>query len=500
MSAPAVQERQHLPDARSLCSAMCHPLPEHPSLSAHCSDSYALGTPAQPYLRIKSEHAWPSPPLAPGDLDHFDQSHFHHDSPTSAAAYIANYTCSPATPGTWSPVPHALARPIERFRSQPLPDQQDFASICTPTPGRNLAIASPFTADGHHYGTLPGMPHGLPMDSFDADSLSPEDLLVNTPSSMVTPKAESPSICLDDVPHMYLGASPSIHMDLPDPDAKLDEPYAKLIYRAFMSRPDYTMTLQDIYQWFRDNTTKAVSEKGGWQNSIRHNLSMNAAFTKRHRKEESGVLSPLMEDSKRANEWVLEGWAIQYGVQSTTRYRKSNSRRRPSARCANQTPRQHSAKRAVSGRKGGCAARDSRLRDRAYAQAMAAAPVPRFGLERGLPSPPRSTMPEPYHSERFSMPQFDSMAHVPSAQHGHGNGIGPYDGPAAEPLGLMLGDGAATNMGHGMHSIAEPCSIGAQMSACRAPAQGVFPYGIRDVHVGFEPMSDGISDWADGSM
>jgi hypothetical protein len=48
------------------------------------------------------------------------------------------------------------------------------------------------------------------------------------------------------------------------------------MYRAFMSRPDYSMTLQDIYQWFRENTDKAKSESKGWQNSIRHNLSMNA--------------------------------------------------------------------------------------------------------------------------------------------------------------------------------------------------------------------------------
>ncbi|KND90955.1 Forkhead box protein I1 [Tolypocladium ophioglossoides CBS 100239] len=530
MSAPAMQEQQHLPYVDSLCSAMCHPPPEHPSLSALFSDSYLVKTTAQSYLRIKSEHAWPSPPLAPGDLDHFDQSHFHHGSPTSAASYIPNYACSPATPGTWSPVSHAIAHPIERLRTQPLPDQQDFSGICTPTSGRNLAacgsdIASPFTDCHCSYDTLPGMPSGLTMDSFDADSLSPEDLLVNTPSSMVTPKTEPPSDCLDDVPHMYPGASPARRMHLQGPDAKLDEPYAKLIYRAFMSRPDHAMTLQDIYQWFRDNTTKAVSEKGGWQNSIRHNLSMNAAFTKRYRKEDGNLPA---EDPKRANEWVLEGWAIQFGVQSTTRYRKGNSRRRPSARCANQAswqPTLHSAKRAMSGRKGGCAARDSRLRDLAYGQTMPMGPVPRFGLDRGLPlpSPPRSTMPELYHSESFSLPQFESMAHVPPAQHGLHNGIVPYGGPATEPFGLMLGDGGATNMGHGIHSITEPRSIGAascgsQMSAAyREPVQSVFPYGIRDVHVGyhgeqqdgadacgtarlFESGSGGICDWADGSM
>ena len=55
-----------------------------------------------------------------------------------------------------------------------------------------------------------------------------------------------------------------------------DEPYAKLIYRALMSAPDHSMVLQEIYQWFRENTTKGSSDTKGWMNSIRHNLSMNA--------------------------------------------------------------------------------------------------------------------------------------------------------------------------------------------------------------------------------
>lgn len=56
---------------------------------------------------------------------------------------------------------------------------------------------------------------------------------------------------------------------------KNEEPYAKLIYRAFMSKPNHAMTLQEIYQWFRDNTDKGKDDTKGWQNSIRHNLSMN---------------------------------------------------------------------------------------------------------------------------------------------------------------------------------------------------------------------------------
>lgn len=55
-----------------------------------------------------------------------------------------------------------------------------------------------------------------------------------------------------------------------------EEPYAKLIYRALMSAPGHSMVLQEIYQWFRDNTTKGAADGKGWMNSIRHNLSMNA--------------------------------------------------------------------------------------------------------------------------------------------------------------------------------------------------------------------------------
>jgi hypothetical protein len=59
-------------------------------------------------------------------------------------------------------------------------------------------------------------------------------------------------------------------------DHSTEEPYAKLIYRALMSVPDHSMVLQEIYQWFRDNTGKGSSDTKGWMNSIRHNLSMNA--------------------------------------------------------------------------------------------------------------------------------------------------------------------------------------------------------------------------------
>lgn len=54
------------------------------------------------------------------------------------------------------------------------------------------------------------------------------------------------------------------------------KPYAKLIYEALLAMPGHKMMLKDIYEWFQRNTTKPQeSGSNGWQNSIRHNLSMN---------------------------------------------------------------------------------------------------------------------------------------------------------------------------------------------------------------------------------
>ena len=53
-------------------------------------------------------------------------------------------------------------------------------------------------------------------------------------------------------------------------------PYAQLIYQALMAAPGHQMVLKDIYDWMSKNTDKAQNPKfKGWQNSVRHNLSMN---------------------------------------------------------------------------------------------------------------------------------------------------------------------------------------------------------------------------------
>ncbi|KAF1930470.1 uncharacterized protein M421DRAFT_58836 [Didymella exigua CBS 183.55] len=121
-----------------------------------------------------------------------------------------------------------------------------------------------------------------------------------------------------------------------------EQPYAQLIFRALLDAPDHTMVLRDIYDWFRRHTDKAThSETKGWQNSIRHNLSMNGAFEK--------VDSPS-DATTKGFMWRLTQAALLEGVKSTTRYRSKAPNKR-SHRTQPQPQRQ------ASGAKGGHAAR-----------------------------------------------------------------------------------------------------------------------------------------------
>jgi hypothetical protein len=71
---------------------------------------------------------------------------------------------------------------------------------------------------------------------------------------------------------MTRASTPSGH----EPVVDKDQPYAQLIYQALRQAKGHTMILRDIYEWFMVYTDKAISsETKGWQNSIRHNLSMN---------------------------------------------------------------------------------------------------------------------------------------------------------------------------------------------------------------------------------
>ncbi|BFZ55742.1 transcription factor [Savitreella phatthalungensis] len=63
-------------------------------------------------------------------------------------------------------------------------------------------------------------------------------------------------------------------------DIKPPYSYATLISQAILSSPNNTLTLAQIYQWIASRYAFYRYAKSGWQNSIRHNLSLNKAFIK----------------------------------------------------------------------------------------------------------------------------------------------------------------------------------------------------------------------------
>lgn len=88
-----------------------------------------------------------------------------------------------------------------------------------------------------------------------------------------------------------------------DDESKLEKPkisYVALITMALQTRADGRMTVSEIYKYFEEKYQYfRDSDKKGWQNSVRHNLSLNDCFVKIPR---DGVTSAV---EKKGNYWAL---------------------------------------------------------------------------------------------------------------------------------------------------------------------------------------------------
>ncbi|GAQ09040.1 hypothetical protein ALT_6361 [Aspergillus lentulus] len=73
--------------------------------------------------------------------------------------------------------------------------------------------------------------------------------------------------------------------------------YATLIGMSILRAPNRRLTLAQIYKWISDTFSYYKHSDPGWQNSIRHNLSLNKAFIKQERPK---------DDPGKGNYWAIE--------------------------------------------------------------------------------------------------------------------------------------------------------------------------------------------------
>ncbi|KAI7864663.1 fork head domain-containing protein, partial [Spinellus fusiger] len=78
--------------------------------------------------------------------------------------------------------------------------------------------------------------------------------------------------------------------------------YSSLIAQAIIASEKERLTLQDIYKWITDNYPTLYAQGDiGWQNTIRHNLSLNKCFQKIPRSD-----SDHLPSRGKGGHWVVD--------------------------------------------------------------------------------------------------------------------------------------------------------------------------------------------------
>ncbi|KAI4155420.1 MAG: hypothetical protein L6R39_001236 [Caloplaca ligustica] len=195
-----------------------------------------------------------------------------------------------------------LPRPIDAAFKTDSPMKQPQSAWCYPVapPVADTAVFGSLSAfasydqENHHQ-----LPHSdncaaFPDFASASKSLKPRQTHVN-PGPLKAGRGKPTGL---DAPTQAQLPAPHEFPPPEDTGKKPQLSYAQLIGMAILRSPERRLTLAQIYKWISDSFAfyRLSSTPTGWQNSIRHNLSISDAFTKQERRK---------DDPGKGNYWII---------------------------------------------------------------------------------------------------------------------------------------------------------------------------------------------------
>ncbi|KAK2765904.1 hypothetical protein FQN54_007419 [Arachnomyces sp. PD_36] len=257
------------------------PIPLQSIENASANRNFSLNPP-----HIQNTHRRPSPTKP------------NNQRPTSAHSGrgTLNYVpiSAPAPPMFTTDSPSKKAPGSFEHSLPPMPQHALFTTFSTMPPDPS------YQKENYHYGTAGA--HDNNFADFP-DPYAPKKSLKRSLMESAPLKDRAAKKQKLDEP---IGALPG-PQEMPlveDDGTKPPYSYATLIGMSILRAPNRRLTLAQIYKWISDTFSFYRAGDSGWQNSIRHNLSLNKAFIKQERPK---------DDPGKGNYWAIEpGMEMQF--------------------------------------------------------------------------------------------------------------------------------------------------------------------------------------------
>ncbi|KAL8964693.1 MAG: hypothetical protein Q9197_006841 [Variospora fuerteventurae] len=252
-------------------------------------------------------HIYEDPTLKLSQPQHFDHVHpvldpstVLSDSLPPLKQHLTNIAPPNASSTNLKPVPLPRPRAALAFTRSPQKEPQAAWSHNFALPMADVAVFSSlptctsFDQENHHQ--MAHSDNSAAFPDFATKYKSPNAKRAYA-SSQPSGARKGKAVELDSLAQSQLPAP----NELPAPEDMGKKPqlsYAQLIGMAILRAPDRRLTLAQIYKWISDSFSfyRLSSTPTGWQNSIRHNLSISDAFTKQERRK---------DDPGKGNYWVI---------------------------------------------------------------------------------------------------------------------------------------------------------------------------------------------------